>query len=507
MDLAAFLEINRRLASQQEVSSLLGVIVECALEITGGTRGFLILERAGELVFDTAFDSRRGDLEAPEVEVSASIVRSALKSGKAIRLSNASEDPLLANAPSVRDLALRSILCSPFSVEAGLRGVIYVDHDLREGQFGPRAETMLGHLANQAAIAIRQVRQVEEIRALNERLSRQVEEARTDLRKVREHSSEPRFARELVGSSEAMTRVREVLAKAAESDIPVLVLGASGTGKELAARAVHENHKRREGPWVGENCAALPESLIESELFGFRKGSFTGADRDSPGMFERASGGTLFLDEIGELPIDLQAKLLRVLETGEVRRLGESAVRTVDFRLVAATNKDLQAAVSDGSFRADLLYRLDGLRVRMPALARRVEDVPELVEHFLRLANKKHGKEKRVSDSVMRALCARPWPGNVRELSNEVARLFLLSEGDIVDASMIRLPGNEESFLAPTGKPLSLAEVERRAIEDALVRTGGDKQAAADLLEISRAKIYQRLAQWRKTDEEQDRRS
>ncbi|MEM7517749.1 MAG: sigma-54 dependent transcriptional regulator, partial [Planctomycetota bacterium] len=280
--------------------------------------------------------------------------------------------------------------------------------------------------------------------------------------------------------------------------LPVLIQGESGTGKELAARALHEQSgSRRAAVFVSESCAALPESLIESELFGYRRGAFTGAEEDRPGIFERADGGTLFLDEIGELPLDLQSKLLRVLETGRVRRLGDAEELRVDFRLIAATNRNLEQEVAEGRFRADLLYRLDALRVEMPPLGTRLEDIPLLVEHFVRRESE-HGERsavRRVSDSVMAALCRRSWPGNVRELANEVARLCVLSEGDLVDAELVRTPAPKASGADGGIEPLEA--LERRAILAAIEATGDDKRQAAAALGISRAKIYQKLKAWR----------
>jgi two-component system response regulator HydG len=300
----------------------------------------------------------------------------------------------------------------------------------------------------------------------------------------------------LVGEAPSLQSVHALLRKIAPSELAVLVSGESGTGKELAARALHALSRRAAGPFVAENCAALPATLLESELFGSRKGSYTGSERDREGLFERASGGTLFLDEIGELPLDQQAKLLRVLETHEVRRIGDTEVRKVDFRLVAATNRDLTAEVQAGRFREDLLYRLDTVRVVMPPLRERLQDLPLLVAHFLRLAAARDGRTRRVTPDVLTALAARPWPGNVRELANEVARLVVLSDGDLVDPALVRTASGAS---APAGFDLvrPLEELERDAILAALTRTNGDKRRAAELLGISRAKVYQRLKDWR----------
>ncbi|MBI5434952.1 MAG: sigma 54-interacting transcriptional regulator [Planctomycetes bacterium] len=501
MEVVSLLDINRQLLAQEELPRLLGTIVEKALEVAGAQRGFLILEEQGELSFDTARDSRRGDIRDPELEVSRSVLNEALAAMRAVRVSNASEEPDYAAAPSVIALDLRSILCVPFRVDAGLRGVIYVDHRLVESAFSPRAERMLSLLADQAGLAILQVRRLEEIRRLNRELRGQVANRDAELVSARRALARVDIASPqegLVGSSAPMRAVHRMIERAAQVKLPVLVTGDSGTGKELAARALHSLSPRSAGPFISENCAALPPSLIESELFGTRRGAFTGADRDRDGLIERAHGGTLFLDEIGELPLELQAKLLRVLETSEVRRLGESTGRVVDFRLVAATNRNLELEVRENRFRADLYYRLDGLRVRMPLLSERESDIPELVEHFMRLQAAESGEQRAIAPVVLSRLARRAWPGNVRELFNELARLSVMSEGDLVDPELVRDPGLTKAT-APRSHGLrvkSLADLEREAIFHALEVCAGDKRKAAELLGISRAKIYQRLKDW-----------
>jgi transcriptional regulator with GAF, ATPase, and Fis domain len=495
------LDINRRLLAQEDLRSLLGAIVEQALAVSGAQRGFLVLEEQGELSVDTALDSRRGGIEESDVELSGSALRRALATMEPVRISNAVDDPLLGAAPSVIALELRSILCVPFRVDKQRRGVIYVDHRLREAAFDERTERMLRLLADQAALAILQVQRLEEIRRLHRELSKRVVAVESDLKTARRELNEaglPLPAGGLVGSTEPMRAVRHLLERAAPSKLAVLVRGESGTGKELAARALHELSPRAAGPFVSESCAALPPSLIEAELFGARKGAYTGADRDREGLFERAHGGTLFLDEIGELPLDLQAKLLRTLETSEVRRLGDERTRRVDFRLVAATNRDLEAEVAAGGFRSDLYYRLKGLEVRMPTLGERVDDIPALVDHLLRLQEREDGVRREVSRPVLARLMRRAWPGNVRELANEVARLCVLSEGDLSDPDLVSAPADPASAgLLLGGEAMTLAELERAAIQRALEETGGDKNEAARRLGISRAKIYQRLKEWR----------
>jgi Nif-specific regulatory protein len=506
MQLLQILEINHRLVGQESLPELLGAIVESAIAVTNAERGFLVLERAGRLVFDTARDSRRGGIDEPELEVSRSVIEQTLAGQRTLRLSNAADDPMLGKAPSVVALELRSILCAPFRVDDGLRGALYVDHRLRSGAFDVRAERLLGLLCDQAALAIAQVRRIEEIRELNEQLGRRVVAQASDLATARVQLARAGMsvpADGLVGSSDALMRVRSLIERAAKAPLPVLVTGPSGSGKELAARALHVLSPRAQGPWIAENCAAFPASLIEAELFGHRRGAFTGADDDRAGLFERANGGTLLLDEIGELPLELQAKLLRVLETGRVRRLGDTQEHPSDFRLVAATNRDLQLEVREGRFREDLYYRINALQITMPALESRLEDLPELVEHFLRFEELRSGLRRKVSSAVLARLGRRRWPGNVRELQNEILRLCVMSRGDIDDPTLVRdAPDLAEATLPTTVQvggagPCTLDELERAAILNALQRLRGDKRKAAEELGISRAKVYQRLKDWK----------
>ncbi len=509
MELLKVLELNHRLVLQEALPELLGSVVECALEVSGAERGFLVLATRGELRIDTARDSRRGALEEPELELSRSVVRRALELGRPLRISNAAQHVDLASAPSVTALDLRAVLCVPFRIEADLDGVIYVDHRARSDAFGERAERLVALLADQAALAIRQVRRREEIQELNRELARENARKESDLRTAQAALAAQELAvppSGLIGSSAAMRRVHGLIERAARARLPVLVRGESGTGKELAARALHQLSPWSDKPFVGENCAAFPEALIETELFGSKKGSYTGALEDRMGLFERAGGGTLVLDEIGDLPLELQAKLLRVLETGEVRRIGDSQVRKVEFRLIAATNRDLEAWVAEGRFRADLYYRLDGLRIDMPLLGERPGDIPELVDHFLRLESARSGRPCRIEAPVLAALMAREWPGNVRELANEVARLLVLSGGDTIREPALVRPAAAAVAGGPGGgvrtEPTSpeqirpLAELERDAIESAVSACAGDKSLAAARLGISRAKIYQRWKEW-----------
>ncbi len=304
--------------------------------------------------------------------------------------------------------------------------------------------------------------------------------------------------RSMVGQSPAFRAMMDTIRQAAPSTATVLLLGESGTGKELAARALHEQSNRLKGPFVAINCGALPESILEAELFGVERGAFTGAVARREGRFERASGGTLFLDEVGEMPLSAQVKLLRVLQEGELERLGGTQTVKVDVRIVAATNKDLQKEVAEGRFREDLYYRLNVVEVRIPALASRREDIPLLADAFLRRFAAKNGKALRgFSPDALSTLENYAWPGNVRELEHAVERAVVLARSDVLEVA--DLPetvrkgplGSAGQLVIPIGTPME--EVERRVIHETLRHTKGDKTLAARLLGIAARTIYRKL--------------
>jgi two-component system, NtrC family, response regulator HydG len=317
--------------------------------------------------------------------------------------------------------------------------------------------------------------------------------------------------RVIIGRSPAMLATMEIVRQAAPSDATVLLEGESGTGKELLARALHEQSPRIEGPFVAVNCAALPESILESELFGHERGAFTGAVGRREGRFERAHGGTLFLDEVGELPSSVQAKLLRVLQEGELERVGGQETIKVDFRLVAATNRDLDQAVRDGEFREDLYYRLNVIAIRLPALRERPEDIPLLADHFLsRYAQKNRRDPPTLSAEALAALVGYEWPGNIRELENVIERAVVLSPGRILDLAQLPEPLRRSDrgqvrregsqLVVPVGSRLD--QVEALLIRETLKETRGDKTLAAQLLGIAPRTIYRRLESDRASEKE-----
>ena len=323
----------------------------------------------------------------------------------------------------------------------------------------------------------------------NLRLEREVKVLRTIVR--------PERLKGIVAESYAMKQVVDIAIRVAGSSSTVLITGESGTGKELIARLIHEKSQRKNGPFVAVNLAAIPESLIESELFGYEKGAFTGADREKPGLIERAHGGTLFLDEIGELPLPLQVKLLRVIEEKEIQRLGGLKPKKVDFRLLTATNRDLEEMVKAGTFRDDLFYRINVIHIHIPALRERKEDIPYLLEHFLKIYSAREAKKiKGFTREAYELLLRYHYPGNVRELENIVERAVVLSQGEYITTEELPLSLRKEIF-PQEQEFLSLDErieaIERSIILEALKRNNWVKTRAARELGISERVLRYRI--------------
>ena len=303
---------------------------------------------------------------------------------------------------------------------------------------------------------------------------------------------------EIIGSSPALQKPLTLIRQAAPSTANIIIQGDSGTGKELFARAIHRLSGREKKSFVAVNCAALPESILESELFGYERGAFTGAFQRKDGRIMAAHGGTLFLDEIGDMSIALQAKLLRVLQEGEVERLGSTTPIKVDFRLLCATNRNMKEEVAKQHFREDLFYRINTITLQLPILEDRKDDIPLLCQHFIRRYSEKNGKPvKNITNKAMEMLIHHPWPGNVRELENAVERAVVLSTGDILQPHDFMEDSPTDQTPSELSIPfgVTLEEIERRIIKETLRRTAGDKKLAAQILGIAVRTIYRKLDQ------------
>jgi two-component system response regulator AtoC len=340
--------------------------------------------------------------------------------------------------------------------------------------------------------ALRQRELAFEVRALRARAGEELSE-RADV-------PEP----ELIGQSAAMREVFKAIGRAAATDAPVLVVGESGTGKVLVAAALHRHSGRAAAPFISVNCGALPEGLVESELFGHERGAFTGADRQKPGRFERAAGGTIFLDEVGELPLAAQAKILRVLQQKEFERVGGTETLRTGARVISATHRDLAKEVAAGRFREDLYYRLNVARIVIPPLRERPEDIPELAEHILRRVERRQGwGELSLSPEALSSIRERSWPGNVRQLENSLARAVIAALGRTILPEHLDIDELDDRAMPQTGEhpeslPLRalLADVERRAIQRALLACGGNRTKTAECLGISRRQLFDKIREY-----------
>src|SRR5256885_14623437 len=338
---------------------------------------------------------------------------------------------------------------------------------------------------------------IDELRARLERAAHAVELQQENHLLREQLRTRPGFGG-LIGVSERMQRVYKTLQKVSQHEYPVLILGESGTGKELVARSIHFSGARKDRPFAPVDCSALVPTLIESELFGYVKGAFTGALQGKQGLLEAAQGGTLFLDEIGDMPVDLQAKLLRALQEREVKPVGSTERRQINVRIIAATNRDLDAAIRNGTFRQDLYFRLNVVQVKLPPLRDRKSDIPILVTAFLEKFSDPQGPVRTISEDAMRRLIAYDWPGNVRELENAIERAVALGSGPILHVadlpSNLQYPTTER--IPEKDEILPLEELERRAILRTLRETGGDKLSAARMLGIGKTTLYRKLKQY-----------
>jgi DNA-binding NtrC family response regulator len=345
---------------------------------------------------------------------------------------------------------------------------------------------------------------VEELKLLLERVAGHLK-LKTENRMLREKVKSKHGFGGIIGRAPEMDKLYRIIAKAAQSSHPVLILGESGTGKELVARSIHFSGPFQDKPFIPVDCGSLVPTLIESELFGYVKGAFTGAQQSKEGLLAIAEGGTVFLDEIGELPVDLQAKLLRAIQEKEIRPVGSTKRSAINVRILAATNRDLEQAVAQGTFRRDLYFRLNVLSLRIPPLRERRQDIPLLVEHFLERLNRSTGQTHSISDAAMKALLAYDWPGNVRQLENCLERGCALSTGpnlQIADLPSSITETSTHVTVAGNTKILPMAEVERQTILGAIQQLNGDKLLAARLLGIGKTTLYRKLKEYAFQDQQ-----
>lgn len=501
-----------KLNSELRIGRLFDLIMDTAVDIADAERGFLLVaDKRGELKVRSARNLDERTLATSQRDFSRSVAMVAYESQAPAVTSDALSDERYRSARSVIALELRTIAAVPMLLRGAAIGAIYVD-SRRGTAFDKETVRLLEALADQAAAALHNARLLvenrrrrREVERLNQRLAGQLSSRQSELERAEaalgqrtEELSRRYQRRGIVGSSKVMADVYGMIERVARSDLSVVVCGESGTGKELVARALHYTSDRARRPFVAENCAALPHTLLESILFGHVRGAFTGAVRDNPGLFAQAHGGTLLLDEIGEMPFEMQTKLLRVLEDGVVRPVGGTKTIEVDVRIVVATNADLRRLVETGRFREDLFYRLSAISIELPPLRVRAEDIPALVRHFIA---EHPGSQTAVSEQAMAALVRFGWPGNVRQLKNEIQRALAMSDGRIGLEHLSReIALAQELGVPPMERDLDLKrrteELKRRLVDAALAEAHGNQSQAARLLGVSRFGLAKMLSRF-----------
>jgi transcriptional regulator with GAF, ATPase, and Fis domain len=500
-DRSALYEIARLLLCEPDAEHTPQALLERILARTGAERGFLVLRAAagveGDDGFEQKFDVRydRELVSAEERRFSRSVVRHALETGELVASPDLPQDPRFTGRDSVRRLGPVAVLAVPLRHRGTTWGVLYLERPGARRPFPATAQALAAEAGELAGAylhgAVERTRLLERNKSLEHGLM-----ARHDFRGIR--TQHPR-----------MLALLKSVAQAAGSDATVLLRGESGTGKDLLAQALHWNSPRAGKPFVTVHCAALPPSLLESELFGHVKGAFSGADRERAGRLATADGGTLFLDEIGDIPLEIQAKLLRFLQFGEIQRVGSDRTETVDVRLVAATLQDLPALAAAGRFRQDLYYRLKVVELSIPPLRERAGDVPLLVEHFLQQHWKRKGPRARFTPEAERLLLAHAWPGNVRELEHAVERACVLAGGpelgpELLPAELQPAAGTPGPAFArlhndelKAAREAAVDEVERTFLGALLERHGGNLSRASREAGLQRAYLQKLLRRHR----------
>ncbi len=484
--LAAMYELSGIINSSSGPEAMLEQLLDVALGIVGAERGLIILvdEATGEQQVRAARDLE-DETVRDALAYSHSVVNEAA-TGRILVALDAHEDDRLRKFKSVSLYAIKSLMCVPMKVRERILGTVYVDSRRQGVPFSDQDLRFLEAFANLAGSAIEMAR-------LNERLA-------LENTYLRREAGERNQYQNIIGKNVKMQAVYDLMEKVSASDLPVLVVGESGTGKELVARALHYSGPRKNRKFLSENVAAIPETLLESTLFGHMRGSFTGADKDQKGLFELADGGTLFLDEIGDMSLPMQSKVLRALQEGEIRPVGGKEPRHVDVRVISATNKDLEQLMKEGQFRPDLFFRLNVVKIALPPLRDRKEDIPLLVDHFLRKLSRDNEKApRRIEVGALQLLLRYSWPGNVRELENEIQRLAVLCAGEVITQHDVMESGElfeKITSLEEKDTFTPLEELERRQIVKALKEVAGNRGRAAELLGISRATIFRKIRKY-----------
>ena len=487
-------QFSALLARPADLEALLDELIDQVVAMTRASKGFLVLANAdanegaeGEPGYEirVARNLERQPVDDPAELLSDNIIREAITSRKAQIISDAYADERFAGSLSVMNLKLCSVMCVPLLVRGELLGLIYVGNDNVRDLFRQEQLEMLSIFAGQAALFIKNAQLVGSLRSESAELAERLEHVKFG---------------ELIGSCPQMIEVYNRVEKVASTDITVLINGETGTGKELIAREIHNRSPRGDAPFITVNCGAIPENLIESELFGHVKGAFTGAVANQIGKFQAADGGTIFLDEIGELPLQLQVKLLRVLQEKQIQRVGDAKTTSINSRVVAATNRDLAQEVKGGRFREDLYFRLNVIGIQLPPLRERSDDVLLIARYLIGRDAKEYGRDvdpaKALSSSALNAMMRFSWPGNIRQLENHIKKALVLADGPQITAADLDLELPDGSAATDDAiLPLSEARDrwQREYINRVLALNGGNRTKTARDLGVDPRTIFRHL--------------
>jgi transcriptional regulator with GAF, ATPase, and Fis domain len=470
-------EFSERLIHQRDLSELLDALMDAVIEITNADKGFLVLLEGDTIDVKVARNLNRENIADAVSQLSDSIIAKVVRSRKPVIVSDAMRDDEFSAAKSVMQLKVSSVICVPLLDRGRLLGLIYVGNDSIRDLFQQDTLRILTVFSSQASLIVANALLLNELRVDNRRLNERLEQYRFG---------------EIVGTSPPMQQVFRKVEKIAVTDISVLITGETGTGKELIAREIHNRSPRTGKPFITINCGAIPENLLESELFGHVKGAFTGAVANKQGKFQAADGGTLFLDEIGEMPIELQVKILRGLQERVVYRVGDTRPETCDIRILAATNRDLDKEIANGRFREDLYYRLNVVNVELPPLRQRGEDVLVIARYLLSRYSREYDvKVKGLSPNAAVAIRKHAWPGNIRELENRIKKAIVLCESSVIGPDDLGLT----SDVLP--QILTLAEAkdkfQRDYINEVLALNNGNRTKTARDLGVDPRTVFRHL--------------
>ena len=468
---------SERLISNTDFDRLLDNLMDECIDVARADKGFLILMESNQLRVKVARNVQRETIEDALERVSDSIVTKVVKSQKGVIIADALDDPEFNRSESVVNLKLLSVMCAPLMHKGELFGLIYLGNDRLVNRFDQKALDTLTIFASQASLLIQNALLVNELKLENTTLKTRLDEQTYG---------------DIVGACAGMKEVYKRIDKIAPTDISVLIYGETGTGKELIAKELHRHSPRVKGPFISINCGAIPENLLESELFGHVKGAFTGAVATKLGRFQAAIGGTLFLDEIGEMPLQLHVKLLRALQEKVVYKVGDNRPEPVDIRIVAATNKNLDEEVRKGAFREDLYFRINVVTLKLPPLKERGDDITVLAKFFLnRYAKEFESRARGFTPSGIVAMKKYNWPGNIRELENRIKKAVVLADKPLL--------GPEDLDLRPDNLPPILAlaqakeEFQKRYINEVLERNNGNRTKTAKDLGVDPRTIFRHL--------------